>query len=155
MNYNHRKNCKYCNKQFYSQRADARFCSSTCRVHFHQNKYNKVSIYGIAERNSLNVLNINKNVLKQLLANFNLDTDDINELFRNKPDLLKSFLLSHKAEIDELIFDLNLFSEDEYASLSIFTEKVMNLLYELEDSPEKIIKLMPEIKKLTLEYENQ
>ncbi len=154
MNYNHTKNCRYCNKKFHSQRADAKFCSSTCRVHFRQNKSNNIASCKTDENEFLNVLNISKNVLKQLLNNFNLDTDDINELFKNKPDLLKSFLLSHEAEINKLIYELNLFSEEEYASLSIFTEKVMNLLDKLQDSPEKINMFMPEIMRLTSEYEN-
>lgn len=158
MNYNHTKNCRYCNKKFHSQRADARFCSSTCRVHFHQNKSNNIASCKTDENEFLNVSNISlnkRNIINEMFSKNFYTQKEIESLEKNKKKVFELFILSNQDMIEEMIYDLNFFSEDEYANLSEFTEKAFKILYQLEMHPQKINELLPKIQKLTLEYDTQ
>lgn len=154
MNYNYTKNCKYCNKQFNSQREDAKFCSSTCRVRFHKGKSKKKNTDETFIINVSNISNIN-NTLTNIVEKDIYGNEELEYMAKNKKEFLKLFLLAHKEEINELIYILDIFSEEEYAELSTLTEKAMNILSELEINPNTIYDKIPEIKKLIIEYEEQ
>lgn len=157
MKFNHTKKCVYCNKQFHSQREDAKFCSSTCRSHFHLNKSNVKAIAETFQPNVLSIKNVskrNKQLFSDIVNKDVLYPEELETIVDNKKTFLKLFLLSNKEEIEEIVDDLNLFSEDDYATLSVCAQNAMEYLMQIEENPNIVHQLLPEIKKLTYKYEN-
>ena len=154
MNYNHEKKCLWCKQKFYSQRKDAKFCSSTCRVHFHN--YNKQK-YAINETFDDDVSKITLNDLKVLsvIARNEVYTNEELKFFsEHKDEFFKLFLLAHRDKIYELIFSLNLFSEEEFATITNFASKAIEILIDIEIDPGILPEKMEEIKKLTYDFEH-
>jgi len=159
MNYNHTKRCAWCNKQFNSQREDAKFCSSTCRVRYHKEKNKKNNADEMFNDNvsnvssTLKVLNLKKNVsYSHKYIDLHL-YKDLEKIVRNKKSFLKFFLLAHKDEINEMAYELDLFTEEEYGIETDYGSRAIDILTEIEMNPNILSEKMAEIKELTHEFE--